>query len=158
MPGRLLAIEHRPQEMDAGCLAACVQMAMAHLGLGVSQADLNRLLELTPGGIPTLRLTRLEQHYDVLVTLRCGTLDDLIRALERDLPPIVFVRTGQLPYWTIDTQHALLIRGYEGSTFLVNDPAFLTAPQHIAALDLSLAWDEFDNRYALLSRTKVGRS
>lgn len=158
MPGRLLKVEHRPQEAEAGCLAACVQMAMAYFGLSVSQAELNRLLDLTPGGIPVLRLTRLEQHYDVLVALRRGTLDDLIRALERDLPPIVFVRTGQLPYWTIDTQHAVLISGYGGSDFLVNDPALPTAPQHVAALDLSLAWDEFDNRYALLSHVKVVRS
>lgn len=50
MPKPLLPIEHRQQEDDAGCLAACVQMVLAHLGVTVSQTELNRLFELTPLG------------------------------------------------------------------------------------------------------------
>ena len=33
MPMRLLATPHRPQEDEAGCLAACVQMVLQHLGM-----------------------------------------------------------------------------------------------------------------------------
>jgi hypothetical protein len=40
MPKRWLTIEHCSQEVDAGCLAACVQMALAHLDITVSQKAL----------------------------------------------------------------------------------------------------------------------
>lgn len=152
MPKRWLTIEHCPQEQDAGCLAACVQMAFAHLDITVSQKALNRLLELTPAGIPVSRLVRLER-YAVRVEILRGTLDDLIRAIDQDMPPIVFVCTDPLPYWSLDTQHALLISGYDGDDLLINDPAFPTAPQQVSAASFCLAWDEFDNRYAILGRT-----
>jgi ABC-type bacteriocin/lantibiotic exporter with double-glycine peptidase domain len=152
MPKRWLTIEHRPQEVDAGCLAACVQMALAHLDITVPQKALNRLLELTPAGIPVSRLVRLDR-YGVRVELLRGTLDDLIHAIDQGVPPIVFVRTDPLPYWSLDTQHALLISGYDGDDLLINDPAFPTAPQQVGAASFCLAWDEFDNRYAVLGRT-----
>ena len=44
MPPHLLPLEHRPQEAEAGCLATCAQMALAWLGLQVTQDELNRLL------------------------------------------------------------------------------------------------------------------
>jgi hypothetical protein len=102
MPRHWLAIEHHPQEVDAGCLAACVQMALSHLGVVASQQALNRLLGLTPAGVPASRLARLKRH-GVQVTLRQGTLDNLRRAVDRGLAPIVFVCTGQLPYGSLDT-------------------------------------------------------
>lgn len=151
MPRHWLAIEHHPQEVDAGCLAACVQMALSHLGVVASQQALNRLLGLTPAGVPASRLARLKRH-GVQVTLRQGTLDDLRRAVDRGLAPIVFVCTGQLPYWSLDTQHALLVNGYDGDDLLINDPAFPSAPQQVSAAALQLAWDEFDDRYAILER------
>jgi hypothetical protein len=55
VPARSLPIEHRPQEVDAGCLAACAQMALTAIGVTASQTDLNRIFEifeLTPVGVP----------------------------------------------------------------------------------------------------------
>jgi len=103
------------------------------------------------GGVPASHLVRLEGRYGVEVSFRRGTANDLRDAVARNLPPIVFVRTDQLPYWTVDTQHALLVSGYDEETFLLNDPAF-SAPQCVTILELMLAWDEFDNRYALIAR------
>jgi ABC-type bacteriocin/lantibiotic exporter with double-glycine peptidase domain len=151
MPRHWLTIEHCTQETEAGCLAACVQMALAHLGISHSQRTLNRLFGLTAAGVPTSRLERLSR-YGVQVTLRQGTVDDLRRKVDRGLPPILFLRTGPLPYWSLDTQHALLVSGYDGTDFLVNDPAFPTALQRIDAATLELAWDEFDYRYAIIER------
>ena len=150
MPAHLLRLEHRQQEVPAGCLAACTQMALANLGITVTQAKLNRLLGLTPVGVPASHLRRLER-YGVQASFQQGTADDLQRALEQDTPPIVFVRTGQLSYWTTDTQHAVLISGYDEMTFLLNDPAFPTT-RRVEIFELVLAWDEFDNRYALITR------
>ena len=151
MPRHWLTIEHCTQEAEAGCLAACVQMALAHLGILLSQQTLNRLFGLTAAGVPTSRLERLKR-YGVQATLRQGTVDDLRREIDRGLPPILFLRTGLLPGWSIDTQHAVLVSGYDGEDFLVNDPAFLTAPQRIDVATLELAWDEFDCRYAIIER------
>jgi ABC-type bacteriocin/lantibiotic exporter with double-glycine peptidase domain len=145
---RLLAIEHTPQEVDAGCLAACCQMLLARLGISVSQEELNQLFELTPLGVPLSRLTRLEQYGVQVAIHHDGDWDALRRAIDQDLPSIVFVRTQQLSYWTQDTQHALLISGYDDLDVLLHDPAFPNAPQRVLADELMLAWDEFDNVYA----------
>jgi hypothetical protein len=51
MPAHSLRIKYYPQEVEVGCLAACIQMALHHLGLRTSQTDLNRLLELTPAKV-----------------------------------------------------------------------------------------------------------
>lgn len=152
MPTPSLPIEHYPQEDEAGCLAACAQMVLADLGITISQAELNQLFELTPLGIPLSRLKRLDQHGVNAAIHRNGTLDNLIQAIDQNIPPIVFIRTGQLSYWQEDTQHALVVRGYDGPHLLVNDPAFPDAPQTVLADELMLAWDEFDNAYALLTR------
>lgn len=152
MPPILLPIEHRPQEAEAGCLAACVQMVLAGLGLVISQAELNRLFELTPAGVPLSRLDRL-QRYRIQVTIhRNGDLPDLRQAIEQNTPPIVFIRTAPLPYWSQDTQHAVVVSGYDETHLWLNDPAFPDAPQKVLADELLLAWDEFDNAYALLTR------
>jgi hypothetical protein len=42
MPALLLPLEHRQQEVEAGCLAACAQMALLWLGINVSQTELNQ--------------------------------------------------------------------------------------------------------------------
>ena len=151
MPTCSLPVEHRPQKADAGCLAACVQMALTRLNISVSQDELNRLFDLTPAGVPMPRLKRLER-YGIHVTIRQGNQADLLQTIDQGVPPIVFVRTAQLPHWDIDTQHAILVSGYDGSNLLLNDPAFPDAPQRVNADELMLAWDEFDNNYALLTQ------
>ena len=82
--------------------------------------------------------------------MRSGTLRDLFHPLEQDVPPIIFVNTGQLSYWSLATQHAVLITGYDNNDVLIDDPAFDEAPQRVDSISLMLAWDEFDNRYAVI--------
>jgi ABC-type bacteriocin/lantibiotic exporter with double-glycine peptidase domain len=153
VPKPSLPIEHRQQEDEAGCLAACAQMVLAHLGVTVSQADLNRLFELTPLGVPLSRLQRLTQSYKVQVTIHHeGSLADLQQAVNENTPLIIFIHTGQLTYWSEQAQHAVVVVGYDGSALLLNDPAFPDAPKQVPADEFILAWDEFDNIYARLSR------
>ncbi len=109
MPKRLLPIEPRAQEAEAGCLAACAQMVLGGLGIVVEQSELNHLFELTPLGVPLSRLKLLES-YGVQVSIhRDGTLDNLLQAVDQNIAPIVFIRTDQLSYWAEDTQHAVLV-------------------------------------------------
>jgi ABC-type bacteriocin/lantibiotic exporter with double-glycine peptidase domain len=152
LPPTLLPIELRPQEAEAGCLAACAQMVLAGSGLALSQAELNRLFELTPAGVPLSRLRRLDRYGVKVAIHRHGDLPDLHRSIEQNTPPIIFIRTEALAYWSEDTQHAVVVSGYEGSDLWLNDPAFPAASQKVLAAELMLAWDEFDNAYALLTR------
>lgn len=95
---RLLPIEHRVQEVRTGCLAACCQMALQYIGLDYSQRRLNQLLGLTPIGVPYSHVTRLTQ-LGVHVVLHAGNPAQIRQALERNLPAIAFLSTGDLPYW-----------------------------------------------------------
>lgn len=147
-----IPIKHAPQETDAGCLAACAHMILTHLNITISQTELNQLFELTPLGVPLSRFSRLQQHGIQASIRRNGELDDLRLAIDQETPPIVFIRTQQLSYWAEDTQHAVLLSGYDGSDLLIHDPAFPEAPRRVPSDELLLAWDEFDNTYALLHR------
>ena len=151
MPTRLLAVRHRPQEDETGCLAACAQMVLQHLEIPQSQADLNRLLGLTSIGAPYSNIRRLVR-FNVKVTTQSGTENDLRRAIDRNLPPIAFFFTGNLSYWQDDTSHAAVVVGYDDDTILLNDPQFDDAPKRIDWSEFMLAWGEQDYLYALVSR------
>jgi hypothetical protein len=123
-------------------------MLLARFGISVSQQELNQLFELTPLGVPLSRLTRLERYGFQIAIHRDGDWDALRQAIDQDIPSIVFVRTQELSYWTQDTQHALLVSGYDDPDVLLHDPYFPEAPQRVLADEFMLAWDEFDNVYA----------
>ena len=147
----LLSIEHFRQEETAGCLAACVQMALTHMGHAVSQRELNRLFELTSIGIPWPRIERLTQ-LNVQVRLESGAERELQQAINHNQPPIIFLRTGELTsYWHADLQHAVLLVGYDAQYVFLNDPAFPAAPQQATWGELMLAMIEYDYAYALIT-------
>ena len=148
---QLLKINHYPQTIKVGCLAACAQMVLRPLGISVSQQKLHRRFDPTPIGVPFSRLRYL-RNYNVQVTINQGDLSDIILAIDQNTPPIIFLRTGELSYWQSDTQHAVVVVGYDNDDLLLNDPAFQNAPQRVLADELMLAWDELDNFYALLTR------
>ena len=151
MPTHSLPVPHRLQEEDAGCLAACAQMVLAYLGIRQTQAALNRLLGLTSIGTSYSNIRRLTA-LGVGVTLAYGAEEELRAAIERATPPIVFVKTGDLPYWHDNTSHAVVLTGYDDEAVYLNDPAFVANPQRVSWDDFMLAWDELDNSYALVTR------
>jgi uncharacterized protein YvpB len=67
-------------------------------------------------------------------------------------PVIVFVRTGELPYWTYSVDHALVVVGFGDAELYVNDPHFVEAPIAVPQDDFELAWLERDYAYALITR------
>ena len=147
----LLTIKHRPQEVSAGCLAACAQMALDYINVSVAQRRLNRLFEYTSMGVPWPRIERLAQ-LGVQVTLQEGEETELRKAIARNLPPIIFVRTGELTtYWNADLQHAVLMIGYDATSVFLNDPAFPTAPQQASWGELMLALIPYDFMFALIT-------
>ena len=65
---------------------------------------------------------------------------------------MVFVDTGELPYWSYAAKHALVVVGVQAEHILVNDPAFSEAPIQVPAGDFDLAWLNADYMCAVISR------
>ncbi|MCS6846244.1 MAG: hypothetical protein RMN52_00850 [Anaerolineae bacterium] len=76
-------------------------------------------------------------------------MTDLTDALSRGVPPILSVFTGELPYWDVESLHALVLTGIQDEVAFVNDPAFPT-PMRVGLSDMLLAWDERDNSVAFI--------
>ena len=151
MPNTLLSIPHHPQHSDGDCLAACAAMVLEHLGVSVDYHRLLRLLDVKPYGTPGSHLKNVSD-LGVNVSYALGTLQELLEYLADGKPSIVLVRTGQLPYWTYATDHAVVVVGFDEEAVYVNDPAFEQAPQRISQADFELAWMAFDYRYAVIWR------
>jgi ABC-type bacteriocin/lantibiotic exporter with double-glycine peptidase domain len=150
----LLSVEHILQDERAGCLAACSQMVLAYLGIFLSQKRLNQVLGLTQIGAPAFNIQRLSE-FGVSVEYVTGDETSLCIAIDQGLAPIAFLMTGDLPYWTVNIHHAVVVVGYDDSDIYFNDPVFENAPQQASWGDFILAWSEFDYRFALMSSSGV---
>lgn len=153
MVNRLSLTHFRQEDESGGCLPACAQMVLAHLGIFRSQTDLAQMMGTQRGvGTPASNITRLvSEQLDVIYT--SGSLGDIAAWIDRDVPPIVFVQAGELSHWHGEqSHHALVVVGIEAQTVHVLDPAaeseVITVPQD----DFLLAWDERDCVYAVITR------
>ena len=104
---------------------------------------------IADGGTPGARIKRLASHT-LNVSYGEGEMSDLQSAIQRGIPPIALVFTGELPYWDISTAHAVVVVGIDDASVWVNDPGQRDHPIKIARGDFQLAWDEMGNRYAIL--------
>jgi ABC-type bacteriocin/lantibiotic exporter with double-glycine peptidase domain len=140
------------QETDSGCLPACAQMVLAHLGLTRSQANLACILDAHPiVGTPHSHIARL-RSLGVEVNHCTSDLDDIARWLEENLPVIAFVQLRELPYWEGHwAQHALVVVGLDKASVHVLDPARDEQAISISRADFMLAWDEMDGTYAVIT-------
>ena len=149
MPTRLLSTPHRLQEEEAGCLAACAQMVLLHIGVETTQSSLNHLFNLTSIGAPYSYIRRLDQ-LGVQVTVAIGDDFTIRGAIDRNQPVIVFVKTGDLSYWPDNTSHAIVVVGYDDEHVFLNDPVFADAPERSEWNEFMLAWSEQDFMLALV--------
>ena len=149
MPTRL-PVPHRPQQSEAGCLPACVEMVLAYWGIEQTQGELAARLGTDPvGGTPCSRVLQLRFSSLSILYLQAG-LDDIRRWLAEGIPVIALVETQELPYWSCRSAHAVVVVGAEGTTLLVHDPAFEQAPISVGAGDFELACDAMDNRVVVM--------
>ena len=149
-PQVLLSVPHRRQQGDGDCLAACAAMILAHLGQAIDYAQLLELLDIKPYGAPAGNIRRLA-NLGLTVAYSKTDLAGLEAMLQQGHPAIVFVRTGELPYWTYSTDHALVVVGYDETQLFVNDPHRSEAPIAVPRGDFELAWLERDYYYALIT-------
>ena len=125
-------------------------MALGHLGHAIDYAQLLRLLKIKPYGAPAGNI-RLLENLGLTVVYSKTDLVGLEAMLQEGHPVIVFVRTGELPYWAYSTDHALLVVGYDESQLYVNDPSHSEASIAVPRGDFELAWLERDYYYALIT-------
>lgn len=97
---------------------------------------------------------RLLAQLGLAVDYSVTDIEGLIRLVDSGTPPIVFLRTGELPYWRHQTDHAVVVVGYDDTAQLifVNDPYHMAVPIAVPQGDLELTWLERDYYYAAISR------
>jgi len=146
----LLPVPHRIQRRQADCLAACAAMILEYLGRPTDYARLVTLLGIRDFGAPSSNIRQLAK-LGLSVSFRQGAPGDLAAHLLHGEPCIVFLRTGELPYWQEDTGHAVVLVGMDEDVVYLNDPAFAQTPQRVSHGDFLLAWLEFDYDYAVIT-------
>lgn len=147
----LLPVPHHKQIGTADCLAACAAMALAYIGQPVPYNQLLTLLAVGPIGAPRRNIVRCTSP-SVDVVYREANIPLLAEMVQHRLPVIVFVDTGELPYWSYATSHAVVVTGVQAEQIFVNDPAFAEAPIQVPVGDFDLAWLNADYMCAIISR------
>ncbi len=148
----ILPIQNWPQHRTGECVAACAAMVLGYMGVRIPYQRLLRTLEIIPDmGTPSFKVVNL-QRLGFTVIYRQGTFDELLQHLLAGHPCIVFVRTGQLPYRSDNTDHAVVVVGMDKQNVYVNDPESAEAPIRVSRGDFDLAWLEHDEKYAVITR------
>ncbi|MBC8446677.1 MAG: peptidase C39 family protein [Chloroflexi bacterium] len=157
MPNDLLPIPHYRQSRPGACLPACVRMVLASLGDGIAEAHLvARVMGSYWFGTPASHVLRLSS-LGYRVTYERTTLEQLRVYLARQVPCIVFLRTGGLPYWDEDVPHAVVVLGIEEAMVYFHDPALDAGPTAVDAAAFLLAWAEMDYYCATIESPSIPR-
>ncbi len=114
-------------------------MVLEYLAQHPIYDDLLKVLDIGPIGAPRRNIVRLASR-NISVVYREATVAILLDLVQHGVPVIVFVDTGELPYWSSVTNHAVVVVGADAEQVLVNDPAYPEAPIAVAVGDFELAW------------------
>ncbi len=134
-----LNVPHFKQEQGSSCTAACVRMVLAYHGHAHSEDELRQLLRTGPRGTPARNVAQIAS-LGFEVDVKFSTAAELAAALLAGTPPIVYVDTGSLDYWSVDCSHVAVLVGMELGTILLNDPSFDSAPQKVPLASFLQAW------------------
>jgi ABC-type bacteriocin/lantibiotic exporter with double-glycine peptidase domain len=144
-----LSVPHYKQELPSSCVAACVRMVLAHYGRTCSEQNLREVLESGPHGTRARNLFLIGSlGFDVRV--ETFSLLQLGAGLVAGVPPIVFLDTSFLPYWTRRCDHVAVVIGLNLTTISLNDPYFDTAPQRAALTGFQAAWAANEHLAAMI--------
>ena len=144
-----LKIPHLKQEQPSWCLPACVAMVAAYWQEPLYQPDIVNWLGTSWLGTPASHIQKLSQ-YSFIPLYQTGSFAQLQYWIAQQIPCILFVHTGQLSYWNVDTAHAVVLAGLENESVFLYDPAIETAPIQVSVDELMLAWSYSDYAYAIL--------
>jgi ABC-type bacteriocin/lantibiotic exporter with double-glycine peptidase domain len=112
--------------------------------------QLIHLLRISAAGASFRNLLFLKA-LGVEVSIFQAEMTDLSACLSRNIPPIVFVDTGELAYWPERTAHAVVVIGMDEEWVYFNDPAFSDAPKQVSLAEFDLAWLEMDQYCAIIT-------
>ncbi|MDW8324989.1 MAG: peptidase C39 family protein [Anaerolineales bacterium] len=150
MPKRLLDVPLRRQRAESDCLPACAQMVVEFAGRAAAYEQIRELLGTRWFGTPAVNLLRLEK-LNLRVELAELPWPRIQEQLEQGRPVIAFVSTGDLPYWGLDTDHAVVVVGFDDERVFVNDPYFDIAPQTVPRTAFELAQLRFNHLCAVVT-------
>ncbi|MGB0385764.1 MAG: cysteine peptidase family C39 domain-containing protein [Ardenticatenaceae bacterium] len=151
MKAIMLPVPPFRQLKDGECLAACAGMVLNYLKIPFSYSRLLKLLRVQWFGTAHSNIRYLTR-LGVRVIHKQGTLTELHQHLLLNRPCIVFVKTGELPYWNIATPHAVVVVGLDSQYVYLNDPEFDLNPIPVSLGDFDLAWFEHGEFYAVLQK------
>jgi hypothetical protein len=114
-----------------------------------TEVDLRLLLDTQPTGTRAGNLMRLSGPA-LEVHLRSSTLIELQKALADNQPPIVYLKTGSLEYWSRDVFHTAVLVGADTISVALHDPYFAAGPQTISLQSFVNAWAQTGQFTALL--------
>lgn len=139
MPNGSLSVPHYKQEHPYSCLAACVRMVLACHGRDLTEQELRQRLGTQPHGTRAGNVTVIGSlGFDVQIGP--SNFAQLQAMLAAGRPPIVFVQTGPLHYWTVNCFHVVVLLGEDGTQVHLNDPFFDAAPQQAPLAQFQSAW------------------
>lgn len=139
---------HHKQERIFSCLPACTKMVLEFLGKSLEEKALRDLLGSDRKGTSALNGLRLNASLpEIKVEVHQSSLVHLQGYLKsRQIPCIVGVEVGHLPYWNKkDGLHALVVHGFDDEAIFVNDPYFTHEHFAVPIQDFLMAWSETAN-------------
>lgn len=129
-------------------------MVLEYVGKLVPYDDLLRLLGISAIGAPRRNILRLAR-LGLEITYSESTLALLAGHLDRERPVIAFVDTGELGYWSVASNHAVVVIDMDATHVYVNDPAMMSPALAISRDEFALAWFNCDNACAMITSGKV---
>jgi len=124
-------------------------MILSYLGDEISEARLARVMGSYWFGTPASNVLHLSS-LGYQVTYERISFEQLRTYLAKQVPCVIFVRTGGLPYWDDDVPHAVVVIGIEDTTVYLHDPALDIGPTAVDATAFLLAWADLDNYCATI--------
>jgi ABC-type bacteriocin/lantibiotic exporter with double-glycine peptidase domain len=123
-------------------------MVLSFLGHAVSYDDLYARLGTRWFGTPAANILHLTS-FGVDVSLDELDLDAIATRIQTDIPVIAFISTADLPYWNVDTDHAVVVIGVNDEKVYLNDPYHAAEIQTVSHAQFSLAQLRFNNLCAV---------
>lgn len=149
-----LPLTHHPQQYLTDCLPACVKIVLDYYRVKIRYERVRRLLRSLPDGTPFDNLTLLTSlGLGVLVANEFRQPMAMLNSyIIRSVPIILSVSTAYLPYWTEDTDHAVVVAGIDADSVALYDPWFPDAPKLVERIHLESAWLESAFKYGVITQ------
>lgn len=154
MPKDWLPVPHFEQSANGQCLPACARMVLAYLGHEIEEVQVANILRSRSFGTPAPNIRHLES-LGFSVTYGQMSLSRLRAYLQKDIPCILFVQAGELPYSESEGFHAVVVVGVSEQIVHINDPALDTGPRSVPLDYVLLAWSEFEYKGAIITSAQA---